>query len=207
VATVLITGFGPFPGAPNNPSALLVERLARVRRPAFAAHKLVTHVFATSYTAVDENLPALVRRHRPQAIIMFGLAGRTPYLRIETRARNRVSQLFADAARAIPAPTIVKRTVSHRIGCAPFARLMSAARATGINTRLSRNAGTYVCNYVYWRALEAASVPKGPRLAVFVHVPKLRGGGQAHRRQPTLNQLTRAAEAIVAACLAATRRD
>ena len=34
--TILVTGFGPFPGAPFNPTGPLVERLARLRRPALA---------------------------------------------------------------------------------------------------------------------------------------------------------------------------
>ena len=29
MTTILVTGFGPFPGAPFNPTAPLVERLAR----------------------------------------------------------------------------------------------------------------------------------------------------------------------------------
>jgi len=32
---ILITGFGAFPGAPYNPTMPLVERLMRLRRPAF----------------------------------------------------------------------------------------------------------------------------------------------------------------------------
>ncbi len=31
---ILITGFGPFPGAPFNPTEPLVARLLRLRRPA-----------------------------------------------------------------------------------------------------------------------------------------------------------------------------
>ncbi|MFZ2160315.1 MAG: pyroglutamyl-peptidase I, partial [Bradyrhizobium sp.] len=31
---ILITGFGPFPGAPHNPTQPLVARLLRLRRPA-----------------------------------------------------------------------------------------------------------------------------------------------------------------------------
>ncbi|MES1149796.1 MAG: pyroglutamyl-peptidase I, partial [Bradyrhizobium guangdongense] len=32
---ILLTGFGPFPGAPYNPTQPLVARLSRLRRPAF----------------------------------------------------------------------------------------------------------------------------------------------------------------------------
>ena len=51
--TILITGFGPFPGVPFNPTGPLVKRLARLRRPALAAVKIVPHIFPTRYAAVD----------------------------------------------------------------------------------------------------------------------------------------------------------
>ena len=60
MTTILVTGFGPFPGAPFNPTGPLVQRLARVRRPALADVTIVPHVFATSYAAVDRELPALI---------------------------------------------------------------------------------------------------------------------------------------------------
>src|ERR1700731_4705599 len=56
---VLITGFGPFPGAPFNPSAALAKALAHRRRPALAGIERVTHVFATTYASVDRDLPKL----------------------------------------------------------------------------------------------------------------------------------------------------
>ena len=95
--TVLITGFGPFPGAPFNPTTALAERLASRRRPAFADVRRIAHVFHTSYAAVDRELPALIKRVRPDVVLLFGVATRTNYLRIELRARNARSPLFPDA--------------------------------------------------------------------------------------------------------------
>lgn len=86
--TVLITGFGRFPGAPFNPAGPLARALAKTRRPALADVRLISHVFPTSYAAVARQWPELLARHRPDAVLMLGLAGRTKYLRIETRARN-----------------------------------------------------------------------------------------------------------------------
>src|SRR4030088_2208339 len=96
---VLITGFGPFPGAPFNPTQPLVARLVRLRRPALAAVELIGHIFHVTYATVDRELPELITRHRPQALLMFGLADRTAHVRIETRARNAVTTLFSDADR------------------------------------------------------------------------------------------------------------
>src|SRR5258708_25185139 len=98
---VLITGFGPFPGAPFNPTIPLVDRLLRLRRPALGDVELAGHIFPVTYRAVDRELPQLLAKHRPQALLMFGLAGRTPHLRVETRARNAVTTLWPDADHAL----------------------------------------------------------------------------------------------------------
>jgi pyroglutamyl-peptidase len=88
-------------------------------------------------------------------------------------------------------------------GRVPFAKLLAAARATRVKTIFSRDAGSYLCNYVYWRALEAAAAPGGPRRVVFIHVPRVaprtrRRAGNTRVRF-TLNELVRVGEAILAA--------
>src|SRR3954447_18416118 len=91
---ILITGFGPFPGAPFNPTQPLVARLLRLRRPALDDVELSGQIFAVTYKAVDRELPELLAKRRPDALLMFGLASRTSYLRIESRARNAVTMLW-----------------------------------------------------------------------------------------------------------------
>ena len=97
---ILITGFGPFPGAPYNPTQPLVARLLRLRRPALGDVELSGHIFPVTYNAVDRQLPELLATRRPQALLMFGLANRTPFVRIETRARNAITTLWPDADQA-----------------------------------------------------------------------------------------------------------
>ncbi len=202
---VLVTGFGPFPGAPFNPSALLVKALAHRRRPALARIELTTHVFATSYAAVDRDLPKLLAA-KPDVVLLFGLAGRRRHLCIETRARNAVTLLFPDADRNKPQQWLIAAGgPPARKGNAPFARLLGAARGL-FPSRLSRDAGRYLCNYVYWQALERAH--SGRPLVQFVHIPPVRVGPsrpRKHRRQ-SLAQLVRAAEAVLVASIAASRR-
>ena len=59
---ILVTGFGPFPGAPYNPTQPLVARLTRLRRPAFADVELSGHIFPVTYKAVDRELPLAAGR-------------------------------------------------------------------------------------------------------------------------------------------------
>ena len=93
----LITGFGPFPGAPYNPTPPLVARLLRLRRPALADVELFGHIFTVTYKTVDRELPEILAKLRPDALLMFGLADRTAYMRVETRARNSITTLWPDA--------------------------------------------------------------------------------------------------------------
>src|SRR5262249_36593485 len=94
---LLITGFGPFPGAPFNPTLPLGERLMPLRPPAFDDVKLASHIFHVTYATVDRELPKVLAKHRPDAMLMFGLANRTAHLRIETRARNAITTIWPDA--------------------------------------------------------------------------------------------------------------
>ncbi|MGJ5081272.1 pyroglutamyl-peptidase I [Bradyrhizobium sp. HKCCYLS3013] len=197
---ILITGFGPFPGAPSNPTMPLVKRLAALRRPALADVDISSHIFHVTYDTVDRELPALIAERRPHALLMFGLAGRTSYLRIETRARNAVTTTFPDADRHVAHKGLIVPG-AHPISFGPhMARLLRAARATGIDARASRDAGSYLCNYLSWRAIEATRAADGPRLAAFIHIPPLpRSGTVLPQGSPriTLDALVDAGEAML----------
>lgn len=168
---ILITGFGPFPGAPVNPTIRLVRTLATLRRPAFADVVRIPHIFDVTYAAVDRDLPALIARHRPDALLCFGLAARTPYIRIETRARNAVSMLWPDADGTPVRRGFITAGADAQMFAPHTAQLYHAVRRTGADVRLSRDAGRYLCNYLSWRIIEAGCREGGPRLVSFVHVP------------------------------------
>ena len=207
---ILVTGFGPFPGAPFNPTQQLVKRLTQLRRPAFADVELTGHIFHVTYATVDHELPELIARHRPQALLCFGLAGRTAYLRIETRARNAVTTSFPDADRRRARKGSITGSADALLFGPHTAKLLRAARATGIDARISRDAGSYLCNYLSWRAIEATGRDRGPNLAAFVHVPPLSRDGTPQRKgaahRITLDELVDAGEAMLAEMVRLTRQ-
>jgi pyroglutamyl-peptidase len=206
---VLITGFGPFPGAPGNPSRALVERLVRMRRPAFDGVRTTCHIFPTRYAAVDSDFRSLIAAHDPDIILMFGLAARTRHIRIETRARNLMS-FFPDAGGFVPtARTIVPKAEHRRLPSSLAMQLRRAGRSHGLKCEFSRDAGRYVCNYAFWRALEMNSGNE-KRLAAFIHIPNIKAAtaipGRARHPQPSLFDLTRTAGAILLSLVAAYKR-
>jgi pyroglutamyl-peptidase len=205
--TVLLTGFGRFPGAPFNPTAGLARRLAARRRPAFADVSRIAHVFQTSYAAVDRELPALLKQMRPDVVLLFGVATRSKYLRIETRARNARSPLFPDVDGDRPsAGTIAVGEPVTRMGRAPQRALLAAVRAQRLPVRLSHSAGRYLCNFAYWRALALTDGSHAP-LVSFIHVPAVRRVAMrpAPRRRLTSGDLLRAGEAVLTALIVAAR--
>lgn len=202
--TILVTGFGPFPGAPFNPTAALVEQLAHFRRPSLVGVKTIPHIFPTYYAAVDRELPALIARHKPDALLMFGLATQATTLRVETRARNSLLPL-ADASGYSPPHCAIARGAASAMALqAPAHRLLAAIRTTGVPAMLSRDAGRYLCNYLCWRGAETMNKGFGPRLATFIHVPAIarapRRPGQ--RRRPSATDLARAGASLLVAIAA-----
>jgi pyroglutamyl-peptidase len=206
--TILVTGFGPFPGAPFNPTGPLVIRLARLRRPGLTNVKVVAHVFPTSYAAVDRDLLKLVARHKPDALLMFGLAPRARALRIEARARNAVSLLPDAGGIALRRLTIADGGAVALAMPAPLRRLLAAVRAAGVPATPSRDAGRYLCNYLAWRAAEAAAEREGPRLAAFIHVPPILRNPLPRRAKSHLTaaDLARAGIYLLMTLAAAARR-
>jgi pyroglutamyl-peptidase len=206
--TILVTGFGPFPGAPFNPTIPLVERLARLRRPALADIKIVPHIFPTSYAAVDRELPRLIAEHRPRALLMFGLASRTKTLRIETRARNALARL-RDVTGQTPAGHCIRPGGASSLPLSAHApAFLTAVRSAHAPVVMSRDAGRYLCNYLCWRAAEASQKDGGPRLTTFIHVPAISRAvrPKTKRHRPTLDDLTRTAGRILLLLAAAARR-
>jgi pyroglutamyl-peptidase len=208
MATILITGFGPFPGAPFNPTGPLVKGLAKVRVP---HAKIVTHIFETSYKAVDRDLPRLLKRHKPNAVLMFGLATRARIIRIETRAQNALARLPDAIGKTPRGVAIAKGKPAATPMMAPAQLLLKAVHDAGVRGRLSRDAGQYLCNYLCWHATEATVTEGGPRFAAFVHVPlvtpkAVKSRKMAGAKSLTADDLLRAGTAVLVALAAALRR-
>jgi pyroglutamyl-peptidase len=187
-----------------------VARLLRLRRPAFDEVELIGHIFHVTYSTVDRELPQLLAKHRPQALLMFGLADRTAHVRIETRARNAVTTLWPDADRTRARKGSISGGADALMFGPHTAKLLRAAIGTGVDARASRNAGSYLCNYLSLRAIEAVNAGGGPRLAAFVHVPLIEREGVSRRqgstRGITLDGLVDAGEAMLLEMVRLTRQ-
>lgn len=195
--TVLITGFGPFPGVPVNPSETLARRVAGAASWARLGWRTEVRAFRTGYGIVNAAIDDLAARGpHPAFVVMLGVAARAKWVRIELFAKNRVSVTHRDATSARPASACLKPGAEAvRLGRHPGGILVKAAREAGVPARLSRDTGRYVCNASYWRMLGA--MPKATEV-VFVHIPlPAKPGLRKRDPRPTMAAMTRALTGVV----------
>jgi len=163
---LLVTGFGPFPRMPRNPSAAVARRVAaspRWRILGIAADALV---LPTTYAALDTMFDPVLDAGALDALLMIGVAGRARKIRVERRAANRVSILCPDANGWRPARLSMAQAPALRRARMAPAPVLARLRRRGLACAASQDAGRYLCNAAYLRAL-AALVP-----VLFIHVPK-----------------------------------
>jgi pyroglutamyl-peptidase len=166
---VLLTGFGPFPGVPHNPSAWLAEALAAAL-PALDCD-LHWQVLPTEWETVAALVPGLHQTLQPHVMIHFGLSERSKTFRIERSAHNRTAPR-PDAKGALPSSAMILAQRPDRLDTRlPAAILAAYLRAQGLAVTTSHSAGSYLCNFLYYLSLDRGARQENAPLALFVHIP------------------------------------
>lgn len=199
---LLITGFGPFPGMPVNPSGALARRIGALPRLRAMAGGTRVLVLRTAYDAIPEAFePELARR--PDAVLMIGVAARSTRVRVESRARNRASRLLPDASGAAAGRLALAAGGPAERRSIAAVPALAILRRRAIPSARSGDAGRYLCNAAYYRAL-AETCP-----VLFLHIPPLprpdRPGKRRPRRQSPAEALAEAFAEVALALLARAR--
>jgi len=202
--TFLITGFGPFPGVPVNPSETLARRVAGAGSWARLDWNARVQTFRTGYGIVNTAIDDLAAKPAPAFVVMLGVAARAKWVRVELRAKNRVSVTHRDATSARPASACLRPGAeATRFGRHPGPVLVEALRKAKVPARVSRDTGRYVCNASYWRMLGV--MPKTTEV-VFIHIPlPAKPGVRKRDPRPTMEAMTRGITAIVRTMIARAR--
>jgi pyroglutamyl-peptidase len=167
---ILLTGFGPFPGVPRNPSGWLAETLAEQ----LPAPELHGRIFPTEWQAAAL-LSDLCESLQPHVMIHFGVSEHAKTFRIEHSAHNRTAPR-ADAGGALPASPVILVEGAGRLDTAfPAAALARHLKTNGVAAVTSHSAGHYLCNFLYYHSLDWALRQSTPPLVLFVHVPPTSG--------------------------------
>lgn len=168
-----VTGFGPFTGVDNNPTAAAVGRLQGLKIGGF---EVVAEVLPTSYKRASQRVHKAYASLNPAAALHLGVAKNEQQLRVERIAANEqtasipdIDGVFATGERCSKALQIGAR-LETTVDTESVARRL---RRHALPARASDDAGRYVCNTVYFSALEASMLLDPSTLPVFLHVPAI----------------------------------
>jgi pyroglutamyl-peptidase len=169
--TILLTGFGPFPGVPKNISADLVRVLAKRARKTLAPYRVVSSVLPTEWDRAPRLLASLHARHTPVLALHFGVATGTRGFRLETEARN-YRRAISDASGSLPASTSLAHEGATVYAVTIAAKSIAAGlESNGYTVSLSDDAGGYLCNAILYHSLALAEESGGTCRVGFVHIP------------------------------------
>jgi len=186
--TILLTGFGPFPGVSENASARLVPKLAHLAARRFSAHRVVSRILPTEWDKAPERLKAYYVREQPKLVLHFGVSRAATGYVIETVARNSCRPA-EDAAGVLPKGARVladgPETIPARL---PVEDILKRLHAIGVAAVTSDDAGGYLCNALLYHSLLLAAERERVEGVGFFHIPEvirpaaLRGGVDAGPR-------------------------
>ena len=169
--TILLTGFGPFPGIAKNASAELIEALALVAAKRLPKKRVIAHVLPTEWQTAPVQLAALYKLHTPVLALHFGVSKQATGFCIETQAHNTLGPI-ADAKGGLPLSGIISGTGPAVLPVSiPAQTIVKRLLALSVPAALSHNAGTYLCNCVLYHSLERARHQAAPLRAGFIHMP------------------------------------
>jgi len=147
--SLLITSFQPWRAhQPSNSSDDLIAALqAKGQLP---KNSLWMRNVPVSFELAPIRVVSALCQYRPRAIICCGMAENRPYLSIEQQAK-RSGKFLGTSANL---PELLQQTLLSEV---------------------SYDAGNYVCNALYYSVLESIQTYDLSTVAVFAHVPILKG--------------------------------
>jgi pyroglutamyl-peptidase len=167
--TILVTGFEPFGGETVNASWEAAQKLEGWRHGDTVA---VARLLPCAYDASVKKLISAIETLRPDALLMTGQAARRAVVCVERFAHNLDDATAPDNDGALRRGLRISRGAPEWLEAAASVRTIARAiNEAGIPARVSRNAGAFVCNHLYFGALQYLSEKRSAIPAVFVHLP------------------------------------
>jgi pyroglutamyl-peptidase len=167
--TILVTGFEPFGGETVNASWEAAQKLEGWRHGAAVA---TARVLPCAYDASVKQLISAIETLRPDALLMTGQAARRGVVCVERFAHNLDDASAPDNDGVLRRALRISRAAPDWLEAVAPARIIARAiNEAGISARVSKNAGAFVCNHLYFAALQYLRERKSAIPAVFVHLP------------------------------------
>ncbi|XP_030766289.1 pyroglutamyl-peptidase 1 [Sitophilus oryzae] len=167
VENILVTGFGPFGEHKENASWEAVSSLPNEIK----GFNVVKKQIPVIYTHVEVNIPNLWQEYNPKLVVHVGVSSYTNAIQIETRAnkkgyeRKDILNVCPTNSQANPCNEESNNDCIETSLCASTI-CNHLKEALNIQTVISRDAGRYLCEFIYYTSL---NIDK--KRTLFIHVP------------------------------------
>lgn len=169
---ILITSFGPFKGFTENPSSIVINRLKKLVEE-FAYHEIEWRILDVSFDNVDKFIKSLINEHF-EVIILTGVASNEFQTRIEMVARN--VRFGMDIENKFLKKGPIEINGKDQYTNFNLDVIVKTVKKFDKKIRISTDAGTYLCNYLYYSSLKY----KGNKSQVlFVHIADFQNNEKA----------------------------
>jgi len=180
--TILLTGFGAFPGVGNNATAQLIPKLTEAARARFTDHYVIGEILPVEWARAPQALTRLLEGAKAVLALHFGVSHEATGFQLELIGRNFCSSQHDAAGKLPPSETVIASGPALLAATLPAERIVARLVRRGFPCRTSSNAGTYLCNALLYHSLTAARALPKPFLSGFIHIPaSLTGHGHQGR--------------------------
>ena len=165
---ILLTGFAPFLGEILNPSEKLVRAIGENSDYAW----LDTLILPVSFKKAPEILFQIFSQQDYDKVIMLGQAGGRRKISLERVALNWVETYSPDESGYTPKPGVIDSAAEKAFFSGwPLHEIEKTLLDQKIPAEISFSAGSYVCNYLYFKVTAELSLMN--KSCLFVHLPFL----------------------------------
>ncbi|KFI68275.1 pyroglutamyl-peptidase I [Bifidobacterium magnum] len=197
---VLVSGFNPYHDVDDNPSLLVPQTLAQqgldydptdVNDPLYNVNVHIHSVMLeVSFTKAWPLLRETIEQVKPQIVIATGLKRASRGILLERCAENKKDTSRPDADNIIPTrPKIDENGPAAYWTGLPLRAILQAFTADHIPATLSSDAGTFVCNALFYR-LQDWMTHHDHMLAGFVNLPLINEQPHPQHGLPLRSQVT-----------------
>ena len=189
--TILITAFEPFGGEAINPT----EKVLGMLSDEISGQCIQKLVLPVEFGRAADIAIAQYDELKPDAVIMLGQAGGRSAITPETTAKNLMNSTAPDNAGHIANHERISNSGPETLSSTlPIDIIINEVNTQGIRCEISHDAGTFVCNSLFYSMLRhnGGEVPTG-----FIHVPFVKE--QEHDDKPfmEIGDILKAVETIV----------
>ncbi|WP_408098046.1 pyroglutamyl-peptidase I [Peredibacter sp. HCB2-198] len=165
---ILISGFEAFGGRSTNPTALLVRNIQEGKLRASEGLNIESILLPVTFEKAFHVLEEKIHSFKPDMVLSFGLASSRHEINLERVAINCLDAEIDDnnGHRPIDRP-ISEGGEAAYFSTLPLRQFESALKERNLPVKISNSAGTFVCNYLFYKLMESQNVP----CAGFIHVP------------------------------------